>query len=162
MRSPRRVPVVADINVLVDAVVTEPDTAAWRTPPPVGGDAPAMVLAVLNQGPEFGLWLSPHVIGGTRRVLTEAYEFTDDEAESYERFLLDVARRTGGVVDPQNQVADCTDWEDNRILELAEACGAFVIISNDEHLLTMSPWRGTPIMEPGAFVLRIDAMRRQG
>jgi predicted nucleic acid-binding protein len=120
-----------------------------------------MVLAVLNQGPEFGLWLSPHVVRGTRRVLTEAYELTDDEAESYERFLLDVARRTGGVVDPENRVADCTDWEDNRILELAAASGAFVIISSDEHLLTMSPWRGTPIMEPGAFVVRVDAMRRQ-
>jgi predicted nucleic acid-binding protein len=59
-------------------------------------------------------------------------------------------------------VADCTDWEDNRILELAEACGAFVIISSDEQLLAMSPWRGTPIMEPAAFVARIDAMRRQG
>jgi predicted nucleic acid-binding protein len=160
VRPPRRVPVVTDINVLVDAIVTEPDAASWRTSPPVGGDAAAMVLAVLNQGPEFGLWLSPHVVDGTRRVLTEAYEFTDDEADSYERFLLDVARRTGGVVDPQNRVADCTDWEDNRILELAQASGAFVIISSDEHLLKMSPWPGTPIMEPGAFAVRVDAMRR--
>jgi hypothetical protein len=161
MHSPRRVPVVVDINALVDALVTEPDPGTWRVPPPVRGDAGAMVLAILNQGLEFGLWLSPHILGGTKRVLTESYGFTEDEADSYERFLLDVARRTGGMTDPEEHVDDCADWEDNRILELAAAAGGFLIISSDEHLLAMSPWRGIPIVEPGAFVGRVDAMRRR-
>ena len=120
-----------------------------------------MALGVLNQGLEFGLWLSPHILDGTSRVLVEAFGFTREEADQYEGFLKDVARRTGGLVDPDVRVADCSDWEDNRILELAEASGAFLILSSDDHLLSMSPWRGIPMLSPQQFVGRVDAMRRQ-
>jgi predicted nucleic acid-binding protein len=120
-----------------------------------------MALGILNQGLEFGFWLSPHILTGTKRVLVEAYAFTRKEAELYERVLLNIAGRTGGVIEPSVQVNDCPDWEDNRILELAEAAGAFVIISSDDHLLDMSPWRGIPVMPPSAFVSRVGAMRRR-
>ena len=157
----RPIPVVADINVLIDAVVSAPDRSTWATPPPVRGEAAAVALAVLNQGLEFGLWLSPHVLDGTRRVLVEAFGFAAAEAGEYEGFLLDVARRTGGVIDPSCSIDDCPDWEDNRILELAEASGALLVVSSDDHLVRMSPWRGTPVLEPSHFVSRVDAMRRQ-
>ena len=55
---------------------------------------------------------------------------------------------------------DCEDWEDNRILELAAESGAVLIVSNDDHLLGMSPWRGTAVIDPRAFVAKVDAMRR--
>jgi predicted nucleic acid-binding protein len=57
-------------------------------------------------------------------------------------------------------VNDCDDWEDNRILELALAAGALIVVSSGEHLLAMSPWRGIPVLEPETFVGRVDAMRR--
>jgi len=57
-------------------------------------------------------------------------------------------------------VHDCPDHEDNLILDLAAEVGALLIVSNDTDLLSMSPWRGTPIIEPTAFAAKVDAMRR--
>jgi predicted nucleic acid-binding protein len=151
---------VVDINVLVDAVVAEPDPARWESPPPVRGEASAMTLAILNEGLEFELWLSKHLIEGTARVLRHAFSFTSAEAAAYSAFLGGVTSRAGGIVEPKVRATECEDWEDNRVLELAETVGAFLIVSSDDHLLSMSPWRGIPIQSPEAFVSRVDAMRR--
>ena len=156
-----RLPVVCDINLLVDALVADDAPETWATPPPARGDPSALTIATLNEGLEFGLWLSPHILDGTRRVLTDIYGFTDPECEEYERFLRDAARRTGGVLMPTSRVADCRDWEDDRILELAVDAGAFLLISSDADLQELSPWRGIPIIGPDAFVARVDAARRQ-
>ena len=157
-------PVVVDINVLVAAVVgQEPEAAfeSWPSPPPLRGDPSANAVGVLNDAVEFALWLSPHVLDGTKRVLREFYRWSDIRAIRYERTLKAIAARSGGdVVVPTEAVADCDDWEDNRILELALAAGALLIVSSDDHLLRMSPWRGIPVVDPGAFVGRVDAMRR--
>ena len=161
MVSPRRVPIVVDINVLVDAVVAEPDPERWESPPPVRGEASAMTLAILNEGLEFELWLSKHLIEGTTRVLRRAFGFTSGEAAAYIAFLRGVTSRAGGLVEPNVRVAECEDWEDNRVLELAETVGAFLIVSSDDHLISMSPWHGIPIQSPEAFVSRVDAMRRR-
>jgi len=152
---------VVDINVLVDAVVAEPDPERWESPPPVRGEASAMTLAVVNEGLEFELWLSKHLIEGTARVLRHAFNFTSREAAVYSAFLRGVTSRAGGVVEPEIHVTECEDWEDNRVLELAETVGAFLIVSSNNHLLSMSPWRGIPIQLPEAFVSRVDAMRRR-
>lgn len=127
MRAP--LPVVVDINVLVDAVVAEPDPSGWKTPPPVRGDPAAMALAALNQG--------------------------------MEPVLVDIALRTGEVIRPDVSVHDSGDWDVNRILELAEAAGALLIISSDADLFEVSPWRGIPVMQPSQLVARLDAMRRR-
>jgi predicted nucleic acid-binding protein len=57
-------------------------------------------------------------------------------------------------------VSECQDHEDNLILDLAAEVGALIVASNDTDLLSMSPWRGTPIIEPSAFASKVDAMRR--
>jgi predicted nucleic acid-binding protein len=152
---------VVDLNVLVDAVVAEPDPGRWESPPPVRGEAPAMTLAIVNEGLEFELWLSRHLIEGTSRVLRSAFGLRADEADAYIEFLNGITSRAGGLAEPKGRVADCDDWEDNRVLELAEAVGAFIIVSSDEDLRGMSPWRGIPIQSPEAFVSRVDAMRRR-
>lgn len=157
----RRLPIVCDINLFVDALVADDAPETWPTPPPLQGDPSAMAVAILNEGLEFGLWLSPHVLQGTTRVLAEAYGFTGSECEDYVRFLEDIARRTGGELEPTEIVNDCSDWEDNRVLELASAAGAFLIVSSDDHLQQLSPWRGIPIIGPDVFVSRVDAARRQ-
>jgi hypothetical protein len=33
-------------------------------------------------------------------------------------------------------------------------------LSNGTDLLSVSPWRGTPIIEPQGFAAKVDAMRR--
>ena len=67
----------------------------------------------------------------------------------------------GGVLDEvPRTVHDGPDHEDNLILDLAAEVGALIMVSNDTDLLSMSPWRGTPIIEPTAFATKVDAMRR--
>jgi predicted nucleic acid-binding protein len=66
----------------------------------------------------------------------------------------------GGITDPPQAVGDCADWEDDRVLDLAVAAGAFLIVSADADLTSMSPWRGRPIIEPQQFAALVDASRR--
>jgi len=56
--------------------------------------------------------------------------------------LAEMAEAWGGITDPPQTVGDCADWEDNRILDLAAAVGAFLIVSADADLTGLPPWRG--------------------
>src|ERR1019366_2410079 len=103
---------------------------------PTSGNPSADCLGVVNDAAEFALWLSPHILANTGRVLATVLKTPDDE------------------------VGDCPDWEDNRILDLAAAVGAFLIVSADADLTSMSPWRGRPIIEPPQFASMVDASRR--
>jgi predicted nucleic acid-binding protein len=48
-------------------------------------------------------------------------------------------------------VRDCVDLKDNMILELALSGGADIIISGDDHLLRLHPWRGIRILKPADY-----------
>lgn len=91
-------PVVLDINVLVAAVVGQEMEAAfesWPSPPPLRGDVSANAVGVLNDAVEFSLWLSPHVLDGTKRVLREFYRWSEIRAIRYERALKAISARSG-------------------------------------------------------------------
>jgi predicted nucleic acid-binding protein len=70
------------------------------------------------------------------------------------------AQRGGLLAEVPRTVHDCPDHEDNLVLDLAAEVGAMLIVSNETDLLSMSPWRGTPILTPAAFAAKVDAMRR--
>jgi predicted nucleic acid-binding protein len=94
------------------------------------------------------------------RVLADL-DWSRERALAYLQVLREIADASGGgIVEPEIQVDDCSDYEDNRILELALASGSILIVSDDGDLLTMSPWRGIPIIRPSEFAGRVDAMRR--
>jgi len=44
--------------------------------------------------------------------------------------------------------------------EAAAASNALLIVTEDTDLLSLSPWRGTPVVTSKEFVARTDAMRR--
>lgn len=69
--------------------------------------------------------------------------------------LLSIAARR---VAPDVAVADCRDRKDNKYLELALAAGADVIVSSDDDLLSLDPWRGIRIVSPAAFVAGFPAI----
>ena len=46
----------------------------------------------------------------------------------------------------------CRDPRDNKFLALALACSAAAIVSSDDDLLSLSPYRTIPILTPGQFV----------
>ena len=157
------VPVVLDVNVLVSAVVGgNSPFHLWPSPPPVSDNAAADCVGVMNDAREFSLWLSEHVLTNTARVLTEGYQWPNNEVEDYLDVLVEIAEASGGdVVVPSRRVNECVDFEDNRILELALESNSDLIVSDDEHLLTMPPWRGRPIITSREFAGRVDAMRRR-
>lgn len=159
------VPVTLDVNVFVAAVATgHDDFASWPSPPPVRGNYAANVVGVMNDAREYALWLSPHILRNVVRVLTDAEGFgwTADAAKDYAEVLVDIADASGGgVCDPSDVVTDCADFEDNRILECAQASGSALIVSNDVDLISMSPWRGTPILHVSDFIKRVDVARRR-
>jgi hypothetical protein len=161
-------PVVVDVNVLVGAVAGGNDAFhSWPSPPPVRGNPAAGVAGVFNDAREFALFLSPHILVNTVRVLTGAppngFGWSAEQARRYVEVLAAIAAASGdGIVEPKAAVTDCPDHEDNRILECVLACGAVLIVSDDDHLLRLSPWRGTAVLTSAEFVGRVDAARRAG
>jgi predicted nucleic acid-binding protein len=155
--------VVYDINLLVTAVAGgNSPFRSWPSPPPVSGNASADCVGIIVDAAEFSLWLSPHILDNVRRVLTELLKWEESPADAYVQTLLSAAEHSGGglVIDVPRTVHDCADHEDNLVLDLASEVGALIVVSNDTDLLSMSPWLGTPIIEPRAFAGKVDAMRR--
>ena len=107
-------------------------------------------------------WLSPHIITNIDRILAQLFKWAQPQIDAYLRAVGMAAEHSGGgiVADVPRTVHDCPDHEDNLILDLAAEVGALLVVSNDTDLLSMSPWRGTPIIEPTAFAAKVDAMRR--
>ena len=138
---------------------------SWPSPPPVRGSPPANVIGILNDAREFSLFLSEHILANTVRVLVgeppDGYGWEIERVENYLALLVDIGTASGGgVVEPGVVVTDCDDFEDNRILECALACGTVMIVSDDDDLVRLSPWRGCVIVTAAEFVSRTDAMRR--
>jgi predicted nucleic acid-binding protein len=155
--------VVYDVNVLVTAVAGgNSPFRSWPSPPPVSGNPSADCVGIIVDAAEFSLWLSPHVLSNVERVLTELFKWERPQASAYTETLRAAADHSGGglIDDVPRTVHDCPDHEDNLILDLAAESGALIVVSNDTDLLAMSPWRGTPILEPKAFAAKVDAMRR--
>jgi predicted nucleic acid-binding protein len=163
--SPGPVPaaVVYDINVLVTAAAGgNSPFRSWPSPPPVSGNASADCLGIIVDAAEFALWLSPHIITSIDRILAQLFKWAQPQIDAYLRAVGMAAEHSGGgiVADVPRTVHDCPGREDNLILDLAAEVGALLVVSNDTDLLSMSPWRGTPIIEPAAFAAKVDAMRR--
>lgn len=66
--------------------------------------------------------------------------------------LLDTLRSTAVWFDPAVRVSDCRDAKDNKYLELALAAGAGTIVSSDDDLLALHPWRGVRVLRPVEYL----------
>ncbi len=75
---------------------------------------------------------------------------TDDRR----REILELLSAAALWIEPVMRVHDCRDAKDNRYLELALAADAKVIVSGDDDLLALDPWRGVRVLRPAAFVAR--------
>ncbi|MGB2905371.1 MAG: putative toxin-antitoxin system toxin component, PIN family [Candidatus Dechloromonas phosphoritropha] len=73
--------------------------------------------------------------------------------ESRIDFLL-VLARISQFIEPSVSITDCIDPSDNRFLELALCAESEIIISGDDHLRSMNPWRGIAIASPSEFLQR--------
>ncbi len=79
------------------------------------------------------------------------------------RRLVLATLRAGAVwFEPNQRVADCRDTKDNIYLELALASGAHAIVSSDEDLLVLHPWRGVRVLRPAAYLETKSAFPESG
>jgi putative PIN family toxin of toxin-antitoxin system len=132
--------------------------------PKIVFDASSVVGALLNQDsvPERALLLarSNDTICLSAAVEAEIREVAG--RPKFQRYLslsrveliLEILTAAALVVEPREVVTDCRDAKDNKYLELAFAAEADVIVTSDQDLLTLDPWRGIRIMTPAAYVTR--------
>lgn len=69
--------------------------------------------------------------------------------------ILEILRGEAVWFEPAVRVSDCRDPKDDKYLELALAAGAETIVSGDDDLLVLDPWRGVRILRPAAYLVRI-------
>lgn len=67
-------------------------------------------------------------------------------------YILAILRSEAVWFQPTVQVTDCRDPKDNKYLELALAAGAETIISSDDDLLVLHPWRGVSVLRPSDYL----------
>jgi len=53
---------------------------------------------------------------------------------------------------PVEHLTDCRDAKDNKYLEVAAAADATLIVSSDNDLLVLDPWRGVRIVRPAEYL----------
>lgn len=66
--------------------------------------------------------------------------------------ILELVTAAAVWVEPTVAVTDCRDAKDNKYLELALASGASSIVSSDDDLLVLDPWRDVRIFRPAAYL----------
>ena len=67
------------------------------------------------------------------------------------QIIAEMARRID-MVEPTTAVHDYRDTRDNKFLSVALDSRSFLIVSGDQDLLVLHPWRGIAILSPGDFV----------
>lgn len=100
--------------------------------------------------------MSEAVFGEIAEVLGRpkfARVLTDDRR----REVLELLAAAALWVEPTEKVEDCRDSKDNRYLELALAAQATIIVSGDEDLLVLHPWRGVRVLRPARFLEELGA-----
>ena len=66
--------------------------------------------------------------------------------------ILELLTAAAIWIEPQQRVEDCRDAKDNKYLELALAVSAAAIVSGDEDLLVLNPWRGIRVLRAAEFL----------
>ena len=130
--------------------------------PNVVFDASSIVGAALKQDstPERALLLarsqeaiclSPAVEAEIREVLQRP-KFRRYFPDAVRGRIFDILGAAALMFEPVERVTDCRDVKGNKYLELALAAGASVIVSSDNDLLLLDPWRGIRVLRPADYI----------
>jgi uncharacterized protein len=125
-------------------------------------DASALVSAALKMDsvPERALLgaeevdvfaLSPTVEREIVEVFNRA-KFAQAIRQERREYLLGILGDEAVWFEPAVRVVDCRDPKDDKYLELALAAGAEIIVSGDDDLLVLHPWRGVRILRPAEYL----------
>ena len=75
-----------------------------------------------------------------------------DPARRQNAEFLDLLARAVRWCDVTSRTGDCADPKDNKFLELACDASAMLIVTGDDDLLRLHPWRGVRIVAPATFL----------
>ena len=130
-------PLVLDTNLLVSAALL-PGSASGH----------ALKQAVLNHELAFSdaTWDELHEV--LHRPRFDRYFVHTRQRSDY----LHALARTARWHHVASIVSDCRDPKDNKFLALALDAQAAAIVSGDDDLLCLHPWRGIAIMQPRALL----------
>lgn len=174
MTAEHLVHVVLDANVYLDAFHSDNVGAPIRIDllpslPPRRLHPAVHVLGEIYHGARRGagpaLHVSDHILAMVENRL-HILKWDIDVLEASVDALVDLAELSGGGYYenlPRTQ-HDCSDHEDNLVLDLAAAVSATLIVSNDSDLLSLSRrtgWKGRPIISPAEFTQRADLAARR-
>jgi hypothetical protein len=123
---------VFDTNVLVSALLFE-------------HSKPAQVLfSALHQGE---ILLSADLVNEIHEVIYRKKIDRYISNEQRDEFLTALVQ-TGSLIEITENINICRDPKDNMILELAASGQADVVVSGDDDLLVLHPFRGISILAP--------------
>lgn len=108
---------------------------------------PAQLLQQAEDA-EFSLLTSGPIRLEVERVLTEKFKWPEEVVAAICGPLWAVSQK----IEPLVSIAECSDPDDNRILECAVAGQADYIVSGDHHLLDMQEFAGISILRINEFM----------
>ena len=127
---------VVDVNVLVSAFLF----------------ANSKPRQALDKAQNLGIiLLSDVVLSELIEVLTRP-KFDRYVSKQTRERLTDDLTQTALFIRPNEQITECRDAEDNKYLELAVEGSAQCIITGDQDLLVLSPFRKITIITPQEFL----------
>lgn len=134
---------VIDTNILIRAVIK-----------PKGTVGP--ILRQLRDG-EYTLLYSEPLLAELLDVLNRPrikgkYRLSPEDIGTVIALLM----VRGEEVRPTERIEDCRDPKDNMVLEVAVAGRADAIVSGDDDLSTLSPYRGIPVLSSARFLRLLD------
>lgn len=156
-----RLRVVFDINVYVDAISHSDSTFPFLSSvPPKTSNAAADCISLALDDEDFHLYISPHILLNTTKVLRDEMKMNARRVEGILTGFVEIVHCTGGsIVDPKRANHDQKDFEDNLILDLVRQTESLILVTRDKELLQQNPWNGRLILEPRQFVEQIVRSR---
>lgn len=125
--------VVLDSNVYISALL-------------FGGN-PRRIIRLAEMG-LIQLYSSKEVQTEVERVLTAKFHWPQTRVTTATKYLWSLTR----CVHPTRRVIDCIDPDDNRVLECAIEARATWLITGDQHLLALHPYRNIAVVTPRQFL----------
>ena len=133
---PKRV--VFDTNTLISAAL-------------ISGSVPAMALRYAYGA--YQLIVSEDTIAELRDVILRK-KFDPYVSQIKRKMFLHKYQTTAQCITISTSISDCRDPKDNKFLELAISGNAQSIVTGDDDLLTLHPFKGVDILTPKVFIDR--------
>lgn len=159
--SSNRLRVVFDVNIYVDAISHASSKFPYLSSlPPKTENSAADCLSLALDDEDFELYISPHILLNTAKVLRDEIGVAPKRVEAILTAFTEIVHCTqGSIVDPKRMNHDQKDFEDNLVLDLVRETESLILVTSDNELLRQNPWNGRLILRPNKFVEQIMRAR---